>query len=87
LYEIITKVIDKPLVAMGRLNSDALKAYKKSTFCNQTVTPSDGVFIKANSETGEVWVSASGGSRTLLEHVHIFERNLIRLFGDAKQKF
>jgi hypothetical protein len=87
LYDIVNNALDEPLIAMGRLSSDALKAYRKSTFCNETITPSCGVFIRASSETGEVWVAAAGGSRTLLEHVRIFERNLIEMFGDAKQSF
>ena len=87
MYDVVTSVLDKPLVAMGRMSPDALRAYKKSAFCNEIITPSEGVFIRASSETGEVWISASGGSRTLLEHVRIFERNLIEMFGDAKQRF
>jgi len=87
VYKEIDSEPTKPLVSAGRLSPDALKSYRKTSFCDKTVSPTPGVFIKANSRTGKVWVLADGGSRTLLEHVRIFERNLIEMLDYAEQSY
>ena len=87
MYNVLDADPDKPLISAGRLNPDALKAYRQTSFCDKVVTPSPGVFIKADSATGKVWVLADGGSRTLLEHVRIFERNLVEMLDCAEQSY
>jgi len=87
MYRITHIIPEFPLVRAGSLSADALRAYKQMSFRDEVVIASTDVFIKADSQTGNVWVSAPGCGRTLLQHVRIFERNIIDLFSDAKHKF
>jgi len=87
MYRIADAMPELPLVRAGSLCADALSAYKKMSFRDEVVVASTDVFIRADSQTGIVWVSAPGCGRTLLQHVRIFERNIIDLFSDAKHKF
>jgi hypothetical protein len=81
MFKVSTRKPVHPLHIVYQMDMSSCKAFQKLGYDDELFELAEGVFLMANPQSGNVWVSSCETLRTKLLHAKIFEREVLQHAG------